>query len=217
MCAPAARQRRNALDRFTSSTASQSASGYATASARRMIPALLTTMSRRPMRSRTPGTSASTASRCWRLATRPAVRTPHSDASAAAASAGALVLACRTTSAPAFASARAIAAPSPREEPVTSATRPARSKGERGAAAAVICATTIIRDRETALVDQLNRLAGAGGGIDRLDERDAFPPVAAVAAGRRLRGHRPDEVLDDALVRGRVGDDRRRRAHGRPT
>ena len=54
------------------------------------------------MRSRTPGTSASTASRRCRSATRHAVRTPHSAASAAAASAGSVVLACSTTSAPAL-------------------------------------------------------------------------------------------------------------------
>ena len=54
---PAARQRRNALDRLTAITSSQNASLCSAAGWRRMMPALLTTMSMRPKRSTVSATS----------------------------------------------------------------------------------------------------------------------------------------------------------------
>ena len=145
MCRPAARHSRNTLERFTSITASQSASPYAAASARRMMPALLTRISSRPKRSRTPGTSVSAASRCRRSATRHAVRTPHSDASAAAAtSAGS----CRARVQRDVGAGLRERARHRRAEPARGAGDERHAsgevKGDGGAAAVGIEATTII-------------------------------------------------------------------------
>src|SRR6188472_658304 len=65
----------------------------------------------------------SAAPACARSAVTSAVRRPVSFSADAVVSAG-LPLACNTTSAPATARARAIAAPRPREAPVTRATLP---------------------------------------------------------------------------------------------
>ncbi|CAA9498871.1 MAG: hypothetical protein AVDCRST_MAG91-938 [uncultured Sphingomonadaceae bacterium] len=85
-------------------------------------------MSSRPKRSATPRTSASTSARLAWSARTTSARRPKARISSATAFAAASELEWLiTTSAPASASARAVAAPIPREPPVTSATLPVRS------------------------------------------------------------------------------------------
>src|SRR5688572_3008259 len=140
MCRPAARDRRNTLERFTSSTSSQSSSVCPAAGSRRMMPALLTRMSSWPNDAMASAIRRSAASRSPRFAVNVAVRRPAAALISCAASAGCVSLACSTTSAPAAASAVAIPFPSPREAPVTSATLPSRRNRSSDTAAG--CALT---------------------------------------------------------------------------
>src|SRR5208337_294408 len=125
MCRPACCVRRKTLVRFTSITASQSSSEYSAAGARRIMPALLTRISIVP--------KCRTASSTRRAQTAASPTSPTSAIAFAPAASilccvalGAVPDPCTTTSAPACARAMAMAAPKPRDEPVTRAVLPLR-------------------------------------------------------------------------------------------
>ncbi len=120
----AARDRRNAAVRLTAMTWSHSSSFIRTKMLSRVMPALLTRMSRPPSAASAAGTSASTAAVSDRLVGSTWARSPSSVASAASASAR---VPDRATAAPCACSARAMAPPSPPVAPVTRAFLPVRS------------------------------------------------------------------------------------------
>ena len=127
ICFPACLLKRNTLERFVSMTVCQSSSECSTAGARRIIPALLTRISMEPKwwttcSTRRSHTEAWLTSPITANGFAPALFSFSSDAS------GTTREPWTATSAPASASARAIPAPSPRDDPVTSAVLPFRLK-----------------------------------------------------------------------------------------
>jgi hypothetical protein len=125
MCRPAARHSRKTPCRLTSITAIQSSSDVSTVGPRRMMPALFTRMSRRPSAATVSRTSRSGVAGSAMSPTPSSARRPAPRTRAAVAEPG-VWLPCTATSAPASARAKAMAAPMPREAPVTRATLPSR-------------------------------------------------------------------------------------------
>ncbi len=123
----AAWHRKNSVFRLVSITASQSSSEKSSASSRRIIPALLTRISRRPSLPTTVSTTSVTGSIEDRSAETSSQRRPSARTCSAVPSAGLRPTAA--ISAPACASAMAMPCPIPVLAPVTSAVRPVRSKG----------------------------------------------------------------------------------------
>src|SRR5687768_17258197 len=124
---PTACDRKKALLRLTSITSSQSCSLKSTASARRIRPALLTRMSMAPSPATVSSTMRAIGSRVDRSARSARKRRPSARTCSAVAVASPVLTAAM--SAPASASASAIAWPRPRLAPVTSATLPSRLNG----------------------------------------------------------------------------------------
>ena len=125
MCRPACCIRRKTLVRFTSITASQSSSEYSAAGARRIMPALLTRISIAP---KCPTVSSTSRAQTSGKPTSPTSATAFAPAASilCCVALGAALEPCTATLAPACASATAMAAPSPRDEPVTRAVLPLR-------------------------------------------------------------------------------------------
>src|SRR5690242_9033955 len=125
-----AREQRKAPRTLTSNTRSNRPGAKSATSARWMAPALLTRMSMRPNASSAASRMRSTCanwrtSHCTGSARRPSLRTSSAVSWMVPGSRGcaSAVLAATTTSQPSRASASATARPTPREEPVTTATR----------------------------------------------------------------------------------------------
>lgn len=118
--------------RLSSTSRSQSASTICSVGCGRLLPALLTRMSTRPIAASALSASRRTFSRCVMSATKWATRTlvPAWISASAATSSSSWRLEM-TTLAPAWAKPRAMALPSPLLPPVTRATRPVRSKSWR--------------------------------------------------------------------------------------
>src|SRR5512135_1433804 len=162
--------------------ASHSALGNALNGCRRWIPALLTRMSIPPQRAVASAMPRRTAAS--RLTSNTLVSTARPSASSCAA---ARVNASpsrplRITLAPALASPRAIASPKPRCAPVTSATRPDRSKGLG------VMALGPSRDRRCVACRGEAGLRSIGGDRARLRGRDRFGRAAEAIEQRRLAG-----------------------------
>src|SRR5689334_5141043 len=118
----------NGAVRLVAITASQSAGANSTIGPRRWMPALLNRMSMPPRSATIAATAECTAARSVTSNTLLPAAKPSPRSLAAASSASADLRALSTTVAPARASPAAIAKPSPRYAPVTSATFPERSK-----------------------------------------------------------------------------------------
>src|SRR6185436_17346152 len=185
---PIPRARTNGADRSTSSTWSQSSSPCSTAGARRMVPALLTRMS--TGRSEAASVAASSVAACRSArSTRYGVNVRPSASTRRATSlpSGSNDALTPMMSAPAAASASAIARPMPRRQPVTTARRPMRSNGFIGDRPTV----DEDLDRGSAL-QRGERLADVGQRDDGGDE-----PVGRHRAG----GEQADGLLEvGALV-----------------
>src|SRR3954464_11525830 len=117
----------NVASTFVRITASQSASEYSVAGARRIVPALFTRMSMGPAITSMSIAMVSTAFRSDRSATTSRPPRPSPSTALTVSDAPPRLAVAQTTSAPATANASAIARPRPRLAPVTSARWPLRS------------------------------------------------------------------------------------------
>src|ERR1700688_409199 len=127
----AARQPLNTPLRLTASTRSSASSSRSTTGDWAMMPAMLAMTSSVPKLDTASSTSESTSPGTVTSTPRASARAPASSSCPAVVTAPPVSMSAHSTAAPAAPSSTAVARPMPDAAPVTTATRPARSKGTR--------------------------------------------------------------------------------------